>query len=193
MDLISALLGAFGLAVAAGLNAWIPVVLVGAAARWLPGGWIELSPQFAFLASDWFLIVASVMLVIELAADKIPLVDHANDIIQTVIRPLAGAVLFAAGSGVIDGLDSRLSLALGFLTAGSVHGAKSLFRPLVTATTGGVGNPIVSLIEDTLSLVATILAILIPLALIVLLIGMPIGIARWWAGRRQAVQIPPRT
>jgi len=186
MDLVNALLGAFGLAVAAGLNAWIPVVLVGAAARWLPGGWIELSPKFAFLSSDWFLVFAGVMLLIELAADKIPLVDHANDVIQSVVRPLAGAVLFAAGSGVIDGLDGRIALVLGFLTAGSIHGVKSAFRPLVTASTGGLGNPVVSLIEDVLSLVATMLAILIPLALIALFIGVPIWIGRWWTGRRRS-------
>jgi hypothetical protein len=184
MDLVNALLGAFGLAVAAGLNAWIPVVMVGAAARWLPGGWIELSPKFAFLTSDWFLVFAGVMLLIEVAADKIPVVDHANDLIQTVVRPLAGAVLFAAGSGVIDGLDGRVALVLGFLTAGSIHGVKSTFRPLVTATTGGVGNPVVSFIEDALSFLASVLAILIPLALIAFFVGVPILVARWWSKRR---------
>ena len=189
MDLVNALLGAFGLAVAAGLNAWIPVVLVGAAARWLPGGWIELSPKFAFLTSDWFLIFAGAMLLIEVAADKIPVVDHANDIIQTVVRPLAGAVLFAAGSGVIDGLDGRLALVLGFLTAGSIHGVKSAFRPLVTATTGGLGNPVVSFVEDALSFLATLLAILVPLALIAFFVGVPILVMRWWAKRRARTPI----
>ena len=189
MDLVNALLGAFGLAVAAGLNAWIPVVMLGAAARWLPGGWIELSPKFAFLTSDWFLIFAGVMLLIEVLADKIPVVDHANDVIQTVVRPLACAVLFAAGSGVIDGLDSRVALVLGFLTAGSVHGVKSTFRPLVTATTGGLGNPIVSFIEDALSFLATLLAILVPLALIAFFVGVPILVMRWWAKRRARTPI----
>ncbi|HEX7879154.1 MAG TPA: DUF4126 domain-containing protein [Candidatus Eisenbacteria bacterium] len=191
MDLVNALLGAFGLAVAAGLNAWIPVVLVGAAARWLPGGWLELSPKFAFLSSDWFLIFAGVMLLIELAADKIPVVDHVNDIIQSVVRPLAGAVLFAAGSGVIDGLDGRIALVLGFLTAGSIHGVKSAFRPLVTATTGGLGNPVVSFVEDVLSFLATLLAILIPLALIAFFVGVPILVVRWWGKRR--ARAPVRT
>jgi hypothetical protein len=116
-------------------------------------------------------------------------VDHANDIIQTVVRPLAGAVLFAAGSGVLDGLDGRLALVLGFLTAGSIHGVKSAFRPLVTATTGGLGNPVVSFVEDVLSFLATLLAILIRLALIAFFVGVPILIARWWSKRSSVASL----
>jgi hypothetical protein len=190
MDLVSAVMAAFGLAVAAGLNAWIPVVLVGVAARWLPGGWIVLSPKFQFLSSDWFLLFAVVMLVIELLADKIPLVDHLNDLLQTVVRPVAGAVLFAVGAGVVHALDPRLALLLGFLTAGTVHGTKSLVRPMVTASTGGLGNPIVSLVEDVAAFVMTLLAILIPLALVAVFVLLALLAGRAVSRRPDTRPVP---
>lgn len=185
MDLMTALLGGLGLAAAAGLNAYIPLLMISAAARYLPGGWFVLSPKFAFLSSDWFFYLVLVLLAIEILADKIPVVDHINDLIQTLIRPAAGAVLFAAGTGTITHLHPGLALALGFLAAGAVHGIKMSFRPLVTATTGGVGNAAVSTIEDVVSFVMSVVAILAPLLVLVALIGGPIVMVRWWRKRRK--------
>jgi hypothetical protein len=185
MDLITALLGATGLAAAAGLNAYIPLLLISTAARYLPGGWFVLSPQFEFVRSNWFFGLVLFLLVVEILADKIPIVDHVNDVIQTIIRPAAGAVLFAAGTGVIAHIDPWLAMGLGFVAAGSVHGVKMAFRPLVTATTGGVGNPIVSTIEDAISLFMTILALVAPVVILAVLILGPFLIFRWISRRRK--------
>jgi len=193
MDLMTALLGAFGLAAAAGLNAYIPLLLISAGARYLPQGWFVLTPKFAFVASDWFFTLIIVLLAIEILADKIPVVDHFNDLIQTLIRPAAGAVLFAAGSGAITHLDPRLALALGFVAAGAVHGMKMAFRPVVTATTGGTGNPVVSTIEDVLSLVMSLIALLAPVLVLVALIAGPIVMVRWWRRRRGKRTTPDAT
>ena len=74
-------------------------------------------------------------------ADKIPAVNHINDLIQTFVRPVAGAIAFAAGTNVINGINPVVALACGLLVAGSVHLAKSAaVRPFVTATTAGVGK-----------------------------------------------------
>jgi hypothetical protein len=185
MDLVNLLLGGLGLAAAAGLNAWIPLLVLGAAARWLPAGTVELASQYQFLTSDWFLILVAVLGFIEFFADKIAVVDHVNDVVQTIVRPVAGAVLFASTSGVVDGLHPTLALVLGFLAAGSVHGIKSAARPVVTAATGGVGNPIVSFIEDALSLALTLAAILLPLLLLAFFVGIPWLLFRWLAKRRR--------
>ncbi len=139
------------------------MVLVGAAARWLPGGWIELSPQFAFLASDWFLIVAGVMLAIELAADKIPLVDHALDTVQTVVKPAVGTIVAAAMFVQLSPFHATLlGLAVGGTVATGVHLAKAKVRALSTLTTGTVLNPILSFIEDVVSTVIAVVAVLAP-------------------------------
>ncbi|NNH24651.1 DUF4126 domain-containing protein, partial [Pseudokineococcus marinus] len=91
------LLTGAGLASAAGLNAWLPLLLLGAAARWtdvvaLPDGW-------AWLSEPGVLAVLAVLLVVEVLADKVPGVDHVNDALQTVVRPLAGGVAASAGTG----------------------------------------------------------------------------------------------
>jgi hypothetical protein len=185
MDLVNLVLGGLGLAAAAGLNAWIPLLVLGAAARWAPPGWVELAVPYQFLTADWFLILVAILGLVEFFADKIAVVDHINDVLQTVIRPVAGAVLFASTSGIVGGLDPTLALVLGFLAAGSVHGIKAAARPVVTAATGGAGNPIVSVIEDILSLAMTVAAILLPLLLLAFFVGIPWLLLRWLAKRRR--------
>ena len=77
----------FGLATAAGLNAYIPLLALGLLARFtdlvtLPAGW-------AWLENGWVLAIVGALLVIEVVADKIPALDTVNDVIQTVFRPAA--------------------------------------------------------------------------------------------------------
>jgi hypothetical protein len=103
------IVAAFGLAGAAGLNAYIPLLIVAILARL---NLLQLSPPFDALAS-WPAIIALVVLgLIEFVADKVPGVDHVNDAIQTFVRPAAGAILFAANTGVVTGIDTTLALNL---------------------------------------------------------------------------------
>lgn len=160
------LLTGFGLASAAGLNAYIPLLLLGVAGRL---GYAELNAPYALLSSNAGLAILAVLLLVELLADKVPGVDHVNDIINTVVRPAAGGLLFVTSAGAGQ-LDPTLAVILGLVTAGSVHVTKVGFRPLVTATTGGLGNPVVSVIEDMLALIGTLLALFAPLLVAVFLI-----------------------
>jgi hypothetical protein len=185
LETLNALVGAFGLAFAAGLNAYIPMFMIGMAARFLPGEWLVLSPPFRFLSEDWALITLGVLLLIEVLADKIPVVDHLNDLVGTLVRPVAGAILFAAGTGTVEHLDPRVAMALGFVSAGTVHGIKMAFRPLVTVSTAGAGNPVVSFIEDVVSFFLTLFALLLPLMVIVGVVVLPIVVFRWVARRRR--------
>jgi hypothetical protein len=102
-------------------------------------------------------------------------VDSINDIIGTVIRPAAGAILALSSTREI-GLDPVLAAALGLILAGSVHGLKATARPVITTTTGGLGNPLVSMIEDILVAAGVILTLLAPvvgfLLVLVLIIGL---------------------
>jgi hypothetical protein len=190
MDPISAVLSGFGLSASAGLNAYIPLLVLSLSARFFPD-LIRLAPPFQFITEPWFILAVTVFLVIELVADKVPVVDHANDLLGTLLRPAAGALLFASMTGAVQGLDPKVAAIAGLLVAGATHGAKATARPVVTATTGGLGNPVVSTFEDLASLVTSVVAILAPLliGLAALLFGLLFVV--WTVRRRRPAQPAP--
>ena len=170
MDIFSA----FGLSASAGLNAYIPLLIVGLLARYTD--YIKLTPPWDTLSDPWVLLVLAVLLLVEIIADKIPAVNHANDVVQSFIRPVAGAIVFAASSHIITNVHPVLAMICGLFVAGAVHGAKALaIRPTVTMTTGGTANPVVSTVEDILATVLSIIAVLIPVVL-----GALICVAAAW-------------
>lgn len=177
---------AFGLSSSAGLNAYLPLLVVAVLARFTD--LITLNSPWNTLESWWVIGLLTVLLVIEILADKIPAIDSANDVIQTFVRPIAGAVLFAASAGVIGEAHPILAMICGLLVAGGVHAAKATARPLVTATTAGTMNPVVSTAEDVLSLVVAVLAILAPILGFILFMLVVIWFIRRWRRRRTAAE-----
>lgn len=178
MDLLTGIFTAFGLSASAGLNAYIPLLLVGLLARYT--NLLHLNQPWDTLASPWIILLLCVLVIIEMLADKIPAVNHVNDLIQTLIRPAAGAIAFAASANVVTNVSPVLALAAGLLVAGTVHVAKAgAVRPMVTATTGGVGNVPVSIAEDVVSTVLSLLAIVVPLLVGTLLIVFAAFIIYW--------------
>ena len=188
MELLLGIFTAFGLSASAGLNAYIPLLVVGVIAHYAPNTLILASP-FDLLANPWILILLGVLVIIEMVADKVPAVNHINDLIQTIIRPVAGAIAFAASANVITDVNPVLALACGLLVAGSVHTVKAAaVRPAVTATTGGAGNIPVSIAEDVIATVTSILAVLIPIIAGTLFIIFLVIVLWWWASRKQKAQ-----
>jgi hypothetical protein len=182
MDSLFGILTAFGLSASAGLNAYIPLLVVGVIGHYT--NWIHLNPPYDTLANPWVLIVVGILLIIEMLADKIPAINHVNDIIQTGIRPAAGAIIFAASAGVLTDVQPLIAIICGLLVAGSVHVVKSAaLRPAVTATTGGAANIPVSIAEDVVATVLSILSILIPTLVAVFLILFLVMVI-WWVWRR---------
>jgi hypothetical protein len=167
------LLTGLGLAMPAGLNAYIPLLAVAIADRYT--GLIELNAPYDALSSPVVMIVLAVLLTIEVLADKIPVVDHVNDLIQSAIRPAAGAVLLMASTDAVQSINPVLAMILGLIIAGSVHTAKTSFRPLVTATTGGLGNPVVSTVEDGTAIGLTVVALIAPIVIGFVLALMVVG------------------
>jgi hypothetical protein len=160
---------AFGLSASSGLNAYIPLLIVSLLARFT--NLIQLSEPWDLLTNWWTIGILTALSLIEFLADKIPAVNHVNDLIQTLIRPAAGAILFAASAKVVTDVHPVLSLALGLFVSGSVHAVKSIaVRPAVTATTGGAGNIPISILEDLMSTVVSILAIVLPVIFAFILI-----------------------
>lgn len=156
------------LAACAGLRAWLPLLLASLLAR---AGWLDLGPSFQFLASNKALLLFAVATFIEIVGDKFPVVDHALDVIGTPLRPAAGALLAAAVLGhVSDPLTALvLGTAVGAPAALLPHAAKTALRAASTTFTGGLANPILSLIEDGASFVLFVLAVLVPLVVVGLL------------------------
>lgn len=160
---------AFGLSASAGLNAYIPLLVVALLARFT--NLIKLTPPWDTLSSWWIIALLVLLSLIEFFADKIPAVNHINDIIQTFIRPVAGAILFAASAQVITNIHPVLSLAAGLLVAGGVHAVKALaIRPAITATTAGAGNVPVSFAEDAVATILSIISVVVPVIITAILI-----------------------
>ncbi len=185
----SAFLTGLGLAAPAGLNAYLPLLIVALADR-ITGG-ITLERPYDFLSSTPGILILVLLLTVELIADKIPGVDHANDLIQSAIRPAAGAALMMASTSDTS-LSPVLALVLGLVTAGGVHAVKAGTRPAVTVASGGLANPIVSTVEDMVAAIVAIVAIVSPLAVVVLLALLVIALV--WGGRavrRRLLRHPP--
>jgi hypothetical protein len=181
-EFLPALALAVALAASAGLRAWLPLLLAGGLARL---GVLDVGPSFQFLASTKALVLFGVATAVELVGDKIPAVDHALDLVGTPLRPAAGALLAAAALGTVA--DPLTSLVLGTVVGAPSalvpHAAKSALRAASTATTGGLANPLLSVLEDALSVVTFVLAVLVPL-LVVALLGLTLLLAARWLRRR---------
>jgi len=178
MELLTGIFTAFGLSASAGLNAYIPLLLVGLIARYT--NLMHLNTPWDTLSNPWIILLLCGLVIIEMLADKVPAVNHINDLIQTLIRPAAGAIAFAASANVVTDISPVLALAAGLLVAGTVHVAKAgALRPAVTATTGGAGNIPVSIAEDIVSTVLSILAIVLPVLIGTLLIVLAAFIIYW--------------
>jgi hypothetical protein len=186
IEAISGISAAFGLATSAGLNAYIPLLLVALAARFpLNDPLLKLSEPYNVLGSGWAIGILVVLLIIEMTVDKIPAADTLNDVVQTLIRPVAGAILFAANANVITDLHPIIALVAGLLLAGSVHATKTVVRPAVTATTAGTGNWAVSILEDVIAFFMSILALLVPLLAILSVVAFALFIIWLYQRRRQ--------
>jgi hypothetical protein len=181
-----------GLAASAGLNAYIPLLTMGLLARFtdavgLPDGW-------QWLSNGWVLGILAVLLAVEVVADKVPVVDHVNDVVQTVVRPTAGGLAFGAGStsetvtvsdpAAFFSSHSWVPIAAGVVIALCVHGVKAASRPVVNAGTGGLGAPVASTAEDVGSILMSLVAVLLPI-LVLLALAVVAGAAVWVFRRRR--------
>jgi hypothetical protein len=184
---------AFGLSGSAGLNAYIPLLIVALAGRFPASDpLIKLNSPYDLLSSWWVIGLLVVLLAIEMLVDKIPAVDTLNDGIQTFVRPVAGAILFAGSTNAIGGMNPILAILAGVLVAGSVHATKGVVRPVVTASTAGTGNWAVSLSEDVFATGMSLLAIFLPLLagiVVIILTIVTILIIRRIRKRKQGMRI----
>jgi hypothetical protein len=173
----SPFLTGLGLAAPAGLNAWVPLLVLALSDRLTDK--VNLTQPYDFLSSTGVIILLLVLLGIEIVVDKIPGFDHANDLIQSVFRPAAGAILLMATTNDRGVINPVIAMVLGLAVAGAIHAVKTISRPAITLSTGGLGNPIVSMIEDGVAILASILAIVLPILAIFLFVLMAVFV--YWS------------
>ncbi|MBB5779874.1 DUF4126 domain-containing protein [Nonomuraea jabiensis] len=182
-----AALTGLGLSTAAGLNAYIPLLVVGVLANLTDS--VKLPDGYSWLSNWGVLAVIAVLLVAEFVLDKVPAVDSVNDTIQTVVRPASGGVVFSATQAASE-VDHSTWMAehpwagwlLGIVMALAVHAVKATARPVINAGTAGVGAPVVSTAEDAGSLGMSLVAVFAPVLVIVALLAM--AVVAWWLIRK---------
>ncbi|GAB3185130.1 uncharacterized protein DUF4126 [Micromonospora palomenae] len=180
-----------GLAASAGLNAYIPLIIMGLLARYTD--LIELPSGWQWLGNGWVVLILAVLLAVEVVADKVPVVDHVNDLVQTVVRPTAGGLAFGAGAssetvtvsdpGSFFSSHQWVPVVSGVVIALGVHLLKSAARPVVNATTAGFGAPVASTAEDATSVVMSLVAIVLPVLVLAFLLGL-VAFLFWFLRRR---------
>lgn len=189
------------LAASAGLNAWMPLFLLGLADRFLPA--VSLPSGWSWISSDIALWVLGVLLLLEIVADKIPALDSINDIVQSVLRPASGGIVFGAGASsqtvAVDDPSSFFSentwvpIVTGIVIALVVHIVKASARVAANTVTGGLAAPVLSTAEDGASFLLAALAIIVPvlasLLLIVLIVAVVLFFRRRRGRRRSAAQV----
>jgi Domain of unknown function (DUF4126) len=187
------LLTGFGLATAAGLNAYIPLLALGLLSRFtdlvtLPHGW-------AWLENGWVMTIVAALLVVEIVADKIPALDSINDAVQTFVRPTAGGIVFGSGTaaqtsavtdpGAFAQSGQWIPVAIGVVTALVVSLTKSTVRPAANVATAGMAAPVLSTIEDITSVGLVFLAILVPVLVLVAVLALVWAVVRIVRRRRR--------
>ena len=161
LDIVLAAAAGTAIAAACGLRAFLPLLILGIGVR---TGFVQLAPAGQWIATTPVLITLAWATVIELAADKVPALDHALDAVSTVIRPLAAA---AAAWCAFTGLHPALTVAAALVLGGGafgVHIAKAKLRIGTSLLTFGTLNGFVSLVEDAFALGLAAMAILAPIA-----------------------------
>ncbi|MEE2045100.1 DUF4126 domain-containing protein, partial [Nocardiopsis tropica] len=173
---------------------------------------VPLGDAWLWLEHPVTLVTLGVLLVVEFAADKFPAVDSVNDVIQTVVRPTSGGIVFGAGASTVelseitgaasgavaeDGTGvSWIPVIAGVVVALLFHVAKAMARVVTNGVSLGCSAPLVSLLEDFVSLVTSLLAILVPLLVLVLFPVMVVGGAllvrrvRRTRAERRAARVP---
>lgn len=179
-----------GLATAAGLNAYIPLLALGLLSRFtdlvtLPHGW-------AWLENGWVMAIVAVLLVVEIVADKVPALDTVNDAVQTFVRPASGGIVFGSGTaaqtsavtdpGAFAQSGQWIPVLIGVVVALGVSLTKSTVRPAANVATAGVAAPVLSTVEDAASVGLVFLAILVP---VLALVAVAAVVWAMWRLRRR--------
>jgi hypothetical protein len=193
MEWLAVLGRTMGFSLAAGVNLYATVAIIGLAARY---GWVELPEQFRIFDNPWIIGAAGVLYVVEFVADKIPWVDSLWDSVHTIIRPIGGAVVAVAALGdQSPAMQGAIALLGGTIAAGS-HVTKAGTRVAVNTSPEPFSNWILSFLGDGFVIGLTLIALNYPLialgvsvTLLVLIVLIIRSVWKWL--RRTATPAEP--
>ncbi|MFA5907138.1 MAG: DUF4126 domain-containing protein [Vicinamibacterales bacterium] len=179
MELLATLGRTLGFSLAAGVNLYATVAVLGLAARY---GWVQLPEQFQVFNHPWVIGIAGVLYVIEFVADKIPWVDSIWDSVHTVIRPVGGALIAVAALGEASPVMVGMIALLGGSAAAGSHMTKAGARVAINTSPEPFTNWIASLAEDAFVIGLSLLTLKFPL--LALLVSVTIVVMIVWLARR---------
>ncbi|MDU0968010.1 MAG: DUF4126 domain-containing protein [Actinomycetaceae bacterium] len=167
---------ALGLSSAAGLNAYIPLLVLAVMAQFTST--VTLPPGWEWMSSGWMIVIVAVLLVAELVLDHYPVLDTFNDVVNSIIRPVAGGLLFAAAVGTrTSAFDPPSHPNAGWFILGAVialgfHLLKMFTRPIANITTFGLATGTISNIQNVICLIGSFVALYVPVLVIIVIIVM---------------------
>lgn len=172
---MAAVLTGVALAASAGFRVFLPLLAAGAAGRW---GGFPVAPSLAWITSDAALVMFGVAALVEIVADKVPVIDHALDLLQTVLSPVAGVlVLLGPATALAPAFGLAIAIIAGAPLAAGVHLLGATARVKSSLGTGGTANPLLSVLEDLSAIVVIILGLLIPV--------LALAVVAWLVVRRR--------
>lgn len=188
---------ALGLGIATGTNAYLPLLVVGALARWTP--LLPLPDQWTWLSADWTLIVLAALIVGEFVAARVPGFATGNDLLQSLVRPTSAGIAVASAAageaGVVADWDQWwasggwIPVLVAVAVSLTVHVVKLVIRAGVDTLSGGLATPMAAAVEDTVSVGFSVVALLAPLLLPALIVCAAGAI--WWFLRRHRARKAP--
>ena len=186
--LVTQLAMGFALAATVGFRTFLPLLAAGLLGRL---GYVDLGHSFEWMQTLPALVVFGSAVVFEVLADKVPGLDHALHAVETFVKPVAGTLVAAS---MFTNLDPMTAVVLGLVgggtIAGAVHVAKGTTRAASTMITGGLGNPVLSILDDVLAVGGIILAFLAPIIAAIIVLVVVIGVARLIVKRRRRMAAP---
>jgi len=160
MEWLATLGRTLGFSLAAGVNLYATVAILGLASRY---GWVALPEQFKVFDNNWVIGVAGVLYVVEFVADKIPWVDSIWDSVHTLIRPIGGAVIAVASLGEASPTVTGLIALLGGAVAAGSHVTKAGTRVAANTSPEPFSNWFLSLAEDAFVVGLSLITLKFPL------------------------------
>lgn len=168
MEIVLQILVGIGLAATCGFRVFVPLLVMGIAGL---SGYLQLAPGFTWITSLPAVIIFGIATVIEIAAYFIPYIDNLLDSISIPVSVIAGIIVAAS---VITDVQPILRWTLAVIAGGGIATVTSLIsngaHGVSTVASGGAANPAVSGAESVLSVLASIMAIAVPVLAVSLLL-----------------------
>lgn len=165
--IISICLG-IGLAASVGFRVFLPLFALSLASYF--NVW-QLNDSWLWIGSLTAIITLGIATLVEILAYYIPVVDNFLDAIAVPLAIIAGTLVMVSTMSDLNPITTwALAIIAGGGTAATIKSATGASRITSTVSTAGFGNPIVTTIETSASMLMSVFAIFLPIIAFVLVI-----------------------